>query len=106
MDKTLVARAHDRIHVSESLVSGAGIAAIDLSEKGMLLHLDKSVSAGTVLSFTLHLEDKSFEVSALVRWCKSATSIFESGVHAGVEFQGHSISAQLAIRDYIASHQP
>ncbi|MFK7977118.1 MAG: PilZ domain-containing protein [Halioglobus sp.] len=94
-------RRHKRVVIDEDLVLQPQFKAKNISESGMLLKLSEPIPVGKLIELTLCLDGKQYNTVAFVRRCAAATSIFDHGYDAGVEFKGHSIGMQLAIRAHI-----
>lgn len=96
-------RRHQRIKVDKAVLKTPGLTALDMSESGMGLSCAKAQSIGKELALELDLNGQALSIKSIVRWCSTAKSIYEGGYHVGVEFEGHSISNQLLIREFIAN---
>lgn len=96
-------RRYKRVDVDQSVLQGGEFTALNLSESGMQLLSRVEYRKGRELELALKLNAQSMTLKAEVVWCQKSSSIFESGYHLGVQFVGHSVGEQLAIREYVSS---
>lgn len=94
-------RRHKRVGVDKSILVKAHFTALDLSESGMRLLSKSEQRKGRELELDLKLGTQDMTLKSEVMWCQKVSSVFETGYHIGVQFVGHSVSQQLAIREYI-----
>lgn len=94
-------RRHARLEVSKKILPNSEFTPVDLSESGLKISSFAKHTVGKILTFKLKLDDEILTIKGVVRWCRESPSVFETEFHLGIEFQEHSISDQLTLRNYI-----
>ena len=96
-------RRHSRLDVPAKLLVSKTMGALNLSESGMMIKCPKAIPVGRHLQLDLDLDGYRLAISAEVLRCTDARSIYHPGYEIGVRFEGHSVSEQLKLREFIST---
>jgi len=94
-------RGKARVPVPEDIIKNTDFYAVDISETGIKMRSHERVRKGKFINLLLTIDNTDVLISGEVMWCREGNSIYDTDWVIGLQFVEYSITAQLAIRNYV-----